>query len=133
MALLSCAMEQHTPDGRHKGRSAAIGTVVSVFTFFDALLIGLPLVVLAAWVNPLIVWGVASGILIWVNASACGWVDRQWDVWIAGSRFEQRLQKVRDSKRARRPIEWINRGSDAWFGSCRRAVERCRSDRAPTD
>jgi len=26
------------------------------------------------------------------------------------------MQKVRSGKRARRPIEWMNRGSNLWFG-----------------
>ena len=109
-------MESQAPEGRHKGRSATIATAIAVFTFFDALLIGIPVMLLAAWFNPLIVWGVATGMLIWINAAACGWVDRQWEVWIVGTRFEERLQKMRDSKRAHKPVEWINRGSDAWFG-----------------
>ncbi len=50
-----------------------------------------------------------------LNLAACNWVERQWDTWIVGSKFEERLQKVRASKRARRPVEWIGRGSDVWF------------------
>jgi hypothetical protein len=33
-----------------------------------------------------------------------------------GTSFEQRLDKVRNGKRARRPVELIGRGSPFWFG-----------------
>ena len=62
-----------------------------MYTFFDGLIIGIPVMVLAAWFRPLVVWGVASGVLVWVNAAACGWVDRKWDTWIAGTGFERRI------------------------------------------
>ena len=48
---------------------------------------------------------------------AMTWIDRNWDVWIAGTRFEARMQKVRRGKRAQRPTEWINRGSDRGFAT----------------
>jgi hypothetical protein len=47
--------------------------------------------VLAAEFQPLVVFIVAA-IVALANIAACGWVDRQWDVWIAGTRFETRMQ-----------------------------------------
>jgi uncharacterized membrane protein len=100
---------------RHGGRTAVVGTVVAIYTFFDSMLIGVPILVLAAWLNPLVVAVVALVVVTLLNYAACSWVDRQWDLWLSGSRFEQRLEKVRNSKRARSPVKWIERGSDAWF------------------
>ena len=95
--------------------AALIGALVAIYTFFDSRLIGVPILGLAAWLNPLFVAVVAFVVVTLLNIAACSWVEPQWDVWLSGSKFETRLQKVRESKRARRPVEWIGRGSDVWF------------------
>ena len=78
---------------------------------------GVTITVLAALFNALIVWIVAAVVLSMINIWACSWLDRQWDVWIAGSgkRLEKKLQKMRSGKMLKRPVEWVQRGSDFWF------------------
>jgi hypothetical protein len=105
-----------TEGDRQAGKTAVIGGAIAIYTFFDAILVGMPILLLAAWLNALIVFVVALVVVTLLDLAACGWVDRQWDVWVAGTRFEARMQKVRDGKRARRPVKWISNGSDAWFG-----------------
>jgi hypothetical protein len=101
---------------RHPRSTAAIGAVIAIYTFFDALLVGLPILLLAAWLNPLVVFVAAFALVTVLDLAACRWVDRQWDAWVGGTRFETRMEKVRTGKRARRPVAWIEDGSDAWFG-----------------
>jgi hypothetical protein len=99
-----------------KRRVAGVGALIAIWTFFDALIIGLPTLFLSAWFNALVVFLVVAVVVTLVNVAACQWVDTRWDTWIAGTRFDDRMQKVRSGKRARRPVEWIGRGSDFWFG-----------------
>jgi hypothetical protein len=107
--------DERTQSRTQRVRAAGVGALVAIWTFFDAILIGLPILPLAAWTQPLIVFVIGSVVVTLINVAACGWVDRQWNVWIAGTRFENRMQKIRSGKRARRPVEWIGRGSDVWF------------------
>jgi hypothetical protein len=99
-----------------KSGTALVATLVGILSIFDALIIGLPTLALAAWFNPLIVFVVVGVIVTVINIVACNWVDRKWEAWIVGSRFETKMQQIRSVKRARHPIEWINRGSAVWFG-----------------
>ena len=89
---------------------------ITALSIFDALIFGLPTFILALYFNALIVFVVAFAILILINLWACRWIEGKWDAWIVGTGFESRMQRVRSGKRAKRPIEWINRGSDLWFG-----------------
>ena len=63
----------------------------------------------------MIVFIIGAVVVSVINVAACSWVDREWNVWITGTRFEERMQKVRVGKRPRRPVEWIGRGSNFWF------------------
>jgi hypothetical protein len=94
-----------------------MGTLVGAFAFFDALLIGVPIAVLAAWLNPLIVFVVAAVAVTFFTVACCSWLDRKWDDWIAGhgSRLEKKLETMRKSRVMRHPVAWIQRGSDGWF------------------
>ena len=74
---------------------ATIGAVIAIYTFFDALLIGLPILLLTAWLNPLAVFVGTLVVVTLLDLATCRWVDRQWDAWVAGTRFEARMQKVR--------------------------------------
>jgi hypothetical protein len=104
------------PSAEHsKGRTGVVGSLVAVYTFFDALLVGLPILLLASWFNPLVVFLVALVVVTLLDVAACRWVDRSWDAWIAGTAFDRRMEKVRVGKRARRPVGWIERGSDGWI------------------
>jgi hypothetical protein len=100
---------------RHGGRAGAVGLLVAIWSTFDAILIGLPILGLAAALRPVPVFIVASVVVTLVNIAACSWVDRQWESWVEGTRFESRMQRIRSGKRARRPVEWISRGSVFWF------------------
>lgn len=99
-----------------KTGTVVVGTLILIMMVFDAILFGLPIMGLAAWNRTLVVFVVSFAVLVALNIAACSWIERKWDAWVAGSRVEARLQKIRDGKRAQRPIGWMNRGSDWWFG-----------------
>ena len=107
--------EDIAPNRGTKTGTVAVGTVIAILSIFDALIFGLPTLLLALYFNPLAVFVVALAILVLVNVWACTWIDRKWDAWIVGTRFETRMQKVRTGKRAKRPTDWIQRGSNLWF------------------
>jgi hypothetical protein len=95
-------------------RSSAIGTCVGAFAFFDGVFLGLPIAVLAASFRPLIVYPVATVVVVLVVIACCSWVDRRWDDWFAGQgkRIETRLEAMRGSRLMRHPVAWIENGSD---------------------
>jgi hypothetical protein len=78
---------------------------------------GLPVLGLAARLNPLTVFAAAAFVLTLVNIACCAWLQRRWEVWIAGNarQLEARLAKTRSGRVMRRPVAWITRGSDGWF------------------
>ncbi len=98
-------------------RTGVVGTLIGFYAFFDALMTGLPVAVLAALLNPIIVFAAAAVLLTFLNIAASNWIERQWDVWITGNskRLDARLTKMRKSWLMRHPAEWITRGSDGWF------------------
>jgi hypothetical protein len=104
----------HIERGSKTG-AVAVGALIGALSIFAVLFFALPILILAMNFNPLIVFVGAVVMLIPINLWACHWIDRDWDVWIAGTRFEARMQKVRRGKRAQRPAEWITRGSDRGF------------------
>ncbi len=101
--------------GRGRTGAVAVGALIGALSIFAALIFAVPILILAMNFNALIVFAVAFVMLILINLWACNWIDRNWDQWIAGTRFEVRMQKVRNGKRAKRPTDWINRGSDRGF------------------
>jgi hypothetical protein len=83
-----------------------IGTLIGVYALID-LPVGIAIMLLAWWGRALLVWAVA----------ACGWIQREWDRWMSGSRaarFEARLQKWREG-RLRRVVNGVTGGSVGWF------------------
>jgi hypothetical protein len=52
-----------------------------------------------------------------INIWACSWLDREWDVWIAGpgKRLEKRLEKLRSGKLLKTPVGWVRNGSEVGF------------------
>jgi hypothetical protein len=94
-----------------------MGTLVVIYGMFDTLLMGVPIVLLAAWLNPLVVFVVACIGVTAADGMCCTWLDREWDRWFAGSgrRLEPRLEHVRASRLLRHPVEWIEHGSDRQF------------------
>jgi hypothetical protein len=98
-------------------RVGIVGTAIGIYAYADAIVLGPIVVVLAALLNPLIVFGVAAVLLFFVNLSMCNWIERQWNAWIVGreNRLERKLAKMRKSRVMRHPVRWITNGSDGWF------------------
>jgi hypothetical protein len=98
-------------------RTGVFGTIVAAVAFFDSVLIGAPIAVLAASFRPLLVYVAATAAVIVLVLACCHWVDRRWDEWLSGSgtRIETRLEAMRGSRLMRHPIAWIQRGSDRWY------------------
>ena len=99
------------------GRTGVVGTSVAAFAFFDGVFLGAPIALLAASFRPLIVYGVATVLVILIVIACCSWVDRHWDEWFSGNgkRIEARLEGMRESRLMQHPVEWIQRGSDRWY------------------
>jgi hypothetical protein len=99
------------------GRTGVVGTSVAAFAFFDGVFLGAPIALLAASFRPLIVYGVATILVVLIVIACCSWVDRRWDEWFAGNgkRIEARLEGMRASRLMQHPVAWIQRGSDRWY------------------
>jgi hypothetical protein len=91
--------------------------MVAAVAFFDGVVLGVPIAVLAASFGPLIVYVVATTLVIVLTIASCRWVDRRWDDWLSGntSRMGKRLDAMRSSRLMRHPVGWIERGSDRWY------------------
>jgi hypothetical protein len=94
-----------------------MGTLVAAYGLFDTLLMGVPIVLLAAWLNPLLVFAVAAVGVTAADGLCCTWLDREWDGWFAGyaRRIEPRVERMRDARLLRHPVAWIEHGSDRQF------------------
>lgn len=95
-------------------RVASIGGAVTAYALFDAYVIGPMVIELSAWYDPFVVFGVATALLTLVNVACCSWLERRGDDRAPG-RIEARLERLGSSKLMRRPVNWITRGSSAWF------------------
>jgi hypothetical protein len=90
---------------------------VAAFAFFDGVFVGAPIALLAASLRPSIVL-VAAAIAVSCLSIACsGWVNRRWDEWFSANdkRIVKRLEVMRASRLMRRPVTWIERGSDRQY------------------
>jgi hypothetical protein len=98
-------------------RTGVVGTVVGAVAFFDGVFIGAPIGFLAASLRPLLVYAVATVVVILIVIACCSWPDRRWEDWFSGNgkRIEGRLEGMRRSKLMRHPVSWIERGSDRWY------------------
>ena len=65
-------------------RTGVIGTLVAAFAFFDGVVLGAPVALLAASFSPLIVYVVATTAAILLVIACCSWVDRRWEGWLSG-------------------------------------------------
>jgi hypothetical protein len=95
-----------------------VGSVIAAYALLDGIIIGLPVMFLAAWLRPLVVFVFAAAGLIFTNVACCTWVDDHWDGWVASGKakkVEKRIEKLRTGRLMRHPVEWIRRGSDVWF------------------
>jgi len=98
-------------------RTGAVGTIVAAFAFFDGVFVGAPIALLAASLRPVPVF-VAAAVAVSCLSIACSmWVDRRWDDWFSGNgkRIVRRLEAIRGSRLMRRPVAWIERGSDRQY------------------
>ena len=88
---------------------AALGAVVGAFAFFDGIFLGAPIALLAATFKPLVVYGVATIVVILLVIACCSWVDRRWDEWFSGNGKRIEGEARRD---ARKPPDEASRGVD---------------------
>ena len=111
------AVQNSTSAPRGTVRTTAMGTFIAIYGLFDTLLMGVPIVLLAAWLNPLLVFAVAAVGVTAADGLCCTWLDREWDRWFAGSgrRLEAKLEHVRTGRLLRHPVDWIEHGSDGKF------------------
>ncbi|HYK07440.1 MAG TPA: hypothetical protein VEW11_06690 [Gaiellaceae bacterium] len=96
-------------------RTGVVGTAVVGFAFFDSILLGLPIALLAAFFRPSLVYAAATiAVVLLLVIGCCRWTDRHWDDWFAGNgaRIERRLETMRASRLLARPVAWLQRGSD---------------------
>ena len=106
------------PDSPHGAVSAArtgvVGTAVVGFAFFDSILIGAPIALLAASFRPSLVYAAATIAVVLLVIGCCRWIDRHWDDWFSGNgtRIEHRLESMRASRLLAHPVAWLQRGSD---------------------
>jgi hypothetical protein len=98
-------------------RSAAAGTIVMAFAFFDGVFLGAPIAVLTAALSPVPVYCGAVIAVILLVIACSRWIDRHWDDWFSGNgrRIETKLEAMRASRLMRHPVAWIQRGSDRWY------------------
>ena len=91
--------------------------MVAAVAFFDGVVLGAPVAILAASFRPLVVFVAASVAAAVVTIASCRWVDRRWDDWLLGNanRLGKRLDGMRGSRLMRHPVNWIERGSDRWY------------------
>jgi hypothetical protein len=97
-------------------RPKLVGTIVAAWALLDPL-IGIVIVILAAWLRPWVVSIVAAVVLTIINTALCTWVDRWWDLFVAGpgKKIEARLEKMRRGRIMRHPVQWITEGSAFWY------------------
>ncbi|HTO24769.1 MAG TPA: hypothetical protein VMJ49_02640 [Gaiellaceae bacterium] len=95
-------------------RTGAAGTVVATFAFFDGAVVGTPVALLAASLRPSLVFVGAALAVSVLSIGCCTWTNRRWDDWFAGNdtRIGRRLGAMRESRLMRRPVAWIEHGSD---------------------
>jgi hypothetical protein len=91
--------------------------MVAALALFDGVVLGAPVAVLAALFRPLVVYVVATSAAIVLTIACSRWVNRRWGEWLFGhgSRIGNRLDAMRASRLMRRPVGWIQRGSDGSY------------------
>jgi hypothetical protein len=98
-------------------RSGVVGTIVAAVAFFDGVVIGAPIALLAASFRPSLVYVFATVVVVVLVIGCCRWVDRRWEDWFSGNgtRIEKRLETMRASRLMAHPVAWTQRGSDRWY------------------
>jgi hypothetical protein len=100
-----------------RARTGAIGTIVAAFAFFDGVFVGTPIALLAASLRPSLVFVAAALAVTCLSIACSGWVNRRWDDWLSGNdkRVVSKLETMRASRLMRRPVAWIEGGSDRQY------------------
>jgi hypothetical protein len=95
-------------------RTGLVGTLVAAFAFFDSVLLGAPIALLAASFRPSLVYVGATVVVVLLVIGSCRWLDRHWEDWFSrrGARIEHRLESMRASRLLAHPVAWLQRGSD---------------------
>ena len=97
-------------------RSIGIVPLIAVWTFFDGVIIGFPILVVSTVWRPLFAFAIGATVWISLNLLTCRWIDREWDARVVGSRLASRLDKARTGERAQRAVTRIANGSTLAFG-----------------
>jgi len=98
-------------------RAGAVGAVVAAFAFFDGVFVGMPVALLAASLRPVFVFGAAVVAVSCLSVTCCRWVNRRWDDWFSSNsrRTARKLRTMRESRLMRRPVAWVERGTDRQY------------------
>ncbi len=106
-----------TERAAHAARTGAAGAVVGAVAFFDGACIGMPVAVLAAAWRPLPVFAGGAAAVCLLAIACCTWLERRWDDWFSGNgnRLEKRLDRMRESRLLRKPVAWLQHGSDRQY------------------
>ncbi len=98
-------------------RTGAAGAVVGAVAFFDGVFVGTPVALLAAAFRPLFVFAVGAPVVSLLAIACCAWLERRWDDWSSGNgnRLEKRLDRMRESRLLRKPVAWLQHGSDRQY------------------
>jgi hypothetical protein len=102
------------------GHASLVAGLIAAYWLSDGYIIGLPVAVLAATWNPLIVFVVGAALVISINLAACRWINTAWTSWASGrsgARVERQLDKVRPTKVGMTATRWISSDSDARFAT----------------
>ena len=93
-------------------RTGVVGFAVVGFAFFDSILLGLPIALLAAFFRPSLVYAAATTAVVLLVIGSCRWIDRHWEDWFSGNgtRIEHRLESMRASRLLAHPVAWLQRG-----------------------
>ena len=105
------------PSFGRTARTGAAGTIVVGFAFFDSVFLGAPIALLAASFGTPLVYLAATVLVVLVVIGSCRWLDRRWDDWFSGngSRIQDRLEGMRNSRLLAHPVAWIQSGSDRGY------------------
>jgi hypothetical protein len=115
---LGCGPVSALHSGIHRVLTVAIGAFVTMIAFFDDFTVGPIVIALAAVLPVLLTFAITAGVYSLVQYAACRWLLRRWEEWIHGNgqRLERRLEKWRNGRILKYPVNWITHGSIFWFG-----------------